>query len=155
MSNSVASAFLLAGAVFLAFGSVSAVALLDETSDQAIHDTYYLVAHAWYVGSFTLLFGIFALVYLGFRRLIGVNYNRWLGAGHFLLWTCGVALIAIPQHLLSMRSIPRRYTEYPPSLSTWDAVVTTGVYLTLASCVLLVLVIVEAIVRRWRAPKAV
>jgi cytochrome c oxidase subunit 1 len=129
-------------------------ALSRSSVDTALHDTYYVFAHARYVFVLTLIFGALALLYYGFRRVIGTDYNRWLGAAHWLSWTLGTALVFFPQYFIGLKGMPRRYVDYSEPYPSWETAAHVGSALWLVSLVLLAMVVIEALIRRHRGADA-
>ncbi len=148
--NLVGFLFLAGGLLFLFSGALMGWALSRSGVDTALHDTYYVFAHARYVLGLTLIFGAFALLYYGFRRVVGADYNRWLGTAQWLSWTLGTALVFFPQYFIGLKGMPRRYVDNSESYSSWQGATNVGSALWLVSLALLVIVVIEALIRRSR-----
>jgi len=128
-------------------GGVTGVVLANAGIDQAMHDTYYVVAHFHYTMSLGALFSIFAGFYYWIGKMSGRQYPETLGKIHFWLTFVGVNLIFFPQHFLGLAGMPRRYVDYPDAYAYWNYLSSIGAYLSFAGALLFVFII-------WRTFKS-
>jgi cytochrome c oxidase subunit 1 len=137
------------GMIFLfTIGGVTGVVLANASVDQALHDTYYVVAHFHYTMSMGALFSIFAGFYYWFGKMSGCQYNETLGKLHFWISFIGVNLIFFPQHFLGLAGMPRRYIDYPDAFAGWNYVSSIGAYVSYAGTLLFLVVVAEAYMRK-------
>ncbi|HJQ60937.1 MAG TPA: cytochrome c oxidase subunit 1, partial [Vineibacter sp.] len=74
------------GFIFLfTIGGVTGVVLANAGVDNAMHDTYYVVAHFHYVLSLGAVFSIFGGFYYWLGKMSGRQYPEWAGRVHFWL----------------------------------------------------------------------
>ncbi len=126
-------------------GGVTGIVLSQPGIDRAYHDTYYIVAHFHYVMSLGAIFGIFAAVYYWIGKMSGRQYPEALGKLHF--WTMFVAanITFFPQHFLGRQGMPRRYIDYPEAFSYWNEISSYGAFLSGASFLLFIGIVVYTI----------
>jgi cytochrome c oxidase subunit 1 len=137
------------GFIFLfTVGGVTGVVLANAGVDQSLHDTYYVVAHFHYVLSLGAVFSIFAGFYYWFPKMTGYLYSTVLARTHFFLSFIGVNLIFFPMHFLGLQGMPRRYVDYPQAFHFWNQVSSYGNYISMASVVVFLAVIVDAFMRK-------
>ncbi len=107
-------------------GGVTGVVLANGGIDDALHDTYYVVAHFHYVLSLGAVFSMFAGFYYWFAKMWGRHYNEFLGQLHFWVFFIGVNVLFFPQHFLGQQGMPRRYPDYPDAYAHWNEISSYG-----------------------------
>jgi cytochrome c oxidase subunit 1 len=119
------------GFIFLfVMGGVTGIVLANAGVDQALHDTYYVVAHFHYVLSLGAVFAIFCAFYYWIGKMSGRQYPEWAGRVHFWLSFVGVNLLFFPQHFLGVAGMPRRIHDYADVYAGWNMVSSVGALVT-------------------------
>jgi cytochrome c oxidase subunit 1 len=134
------------GFLFLfTIGGVTGVVLANAGIDMAVHNTYYVVAHFHYVLSLGAVFGIFAGFYYWIGKMCGRQYNETMGRIHFWTTFIGVNLTFFPMHFLGLAGMPRRISDYPDAFAGWNMVASIGAYISYASSLFFVVVVLHTL----------
>lgn len=108
------------------FGGLTGVILASPALDQAVSDTYFVVAHFHYVVFGTVVFAMFAGFYFWWPKWTGKLLNERLGQIHFWMLFIGFHSTFLIQHWLGVDGMPRRYADYLPQDGfTWMNQVST------------------------------
>jgi cytochrome c oxidase subunit 1 len=135
------------GFIFLfTIGGVTGVVLANAAIDVALHNTYYVIAHFHYVLSLGSVFAIFAAFYYWIGKMSGRQYNETLGQIHFWTTFIGVNLTFFPMHFLGLAGMPRRVPDYPAAFAGWNFVESIGSYISYASTLLFVFIVIQTLV---------
>jgi len=131
------------GFIFLfTVGGVTGVVLANAGVDNALHDTYYVVAHFHYVLSLGAVFSIFGGFYYWFGKMSGRQYPEWMGKLHFALAFIGANLTFFPMHFSGLAGMPRRIPDYNPAFAGWNEIASYGAYIGAASAVWFVITVI-------------
>src|SRR3546814_18770252 len=91
------------GFIFMfTIGGVTGVVLANGGIDDALQDTYYVIAHFHYVFSLGAVFSLFAGFYYWFPTLSARMYSATLGKFPFWLFFACVNVLFFPMHFLDI-----------------------------------------------------
>src|SRR5437588_5958904 len=109
---------LFAVAFFFNFliGGLSGVFLSDVPSDVTTHGSFFVMAHFHYTIMGGLVFAFFAALYYWLPKMLGFTLNETLGKIHFWLMFVFFNLTFFPLFAAGFLDMPRRVSQYSPSL---------------------------------------
>ncbi|MBB6099615.1 cytochrome c oxidase subunit I+III [Deinobacterium chartae] len=101
-------------------GGITGVTLGLIPFDYAVTDSYYVVAHFHNVLMFGTAFLVMAGVYYWWPKMTGRMLSEKLGLWHFWLFIIGSWVTFMPQYILGLLGMPRRYYTYPDGNYLWN-----------------------------------
>jgi cytochrome c oxidase subunit I+III len=142
-------------------GGLSGIMFAAIPFDQAVTDTYFVVAHFHFIIFGAAVFPLLGGMYFWFPKVTGRMYHEGWGKVSFWLTFLGTSLTFFPMHIVGLLGMTRRVYTYEANegWAAYNLVETIGSYI-LAAGLLLILVNLAVSLRRgpatgpnpWHAP---
>ena len=114
--------------IFMVAGTTG-IYLATLAVDVFYHDTYFVVAHFHYTMQGGAVIGLIAALHFWFPKITGKMYNEPRAKVGFVLVFLGFNLAFLPQFVLGMQGMPRRYFDYPAEFEPLHYVSTIGAFI--------------------------
>jgi len=114
--------FLFAG------GGLTGLFLGTLAVDVHLHDTYFVVAHFHYTMMGGTLIAFLGAIHHWWPKMTGRLYSEFFGRIGVFLVFIGFQLTFIPQFIMGMRGMPRRYHEYLQQFEIFHQLSTIGAF---------------------------
>lgn len=114
--------------LFLIAGTTG-IHLATLATDAHYHDTYFVVAHFHYTIQGGAVIGLYAGLHFWFPKMFGRMYNEKLAKIAFVILFIGFNGTFIPQFVLGMQGMPRRYHSYPEEFQSLHLISTIFAYM--------------------------
>jgi cytochrome c oxidase subunit 1 len=96
--------------------------------DVFYHDTYFVVAHFHYTIQGGAVIGLMAALHFWFPKITGKYYNEPVAKIAWVLVFVGFNLTFLPQFVLGMEGMPRRYYDYLPRFQSLHTMSSVGAF---------------------------
>jgi cytochrome c oxidase subunit 1 len=103
--------FAIAFLPMFGIGGLTGIPLAFNSSDAALHDSYYIIGHFHYVVAPGTIFGVFAGIYYWFPKATGRHMNTALGHVHFWGSLVCMNLIFFPMLIQGLAGMGRRMSD--------------------------------------------
>ncbi|MCB0338070.1 MAG: cbb3-type cytochrome c oxidase subunit I [Bdellovibrionales bacterium] len=113
--------------IFMVAGTTG-IYLAALATDIFYHDTYFVVAHFHYTMQGGAVIGLIAALHFWFPKMTGKMYNETAAKVGFVLVFFGFNMAFLPQFVLGMHGMPRRYFDYLPQFESLHALSTIGAF---------------------------
>ena len=114
--------------LFLIAGTTG-IHLATLGTDAHYHDTYFVVAHFHYTIQGGAVIGLYAGLHFWFPKMFGRMYNETAAKWSFWTLFVGFNMTFIPQFILGMKGMPRRYYDYPAEFEALHQLSSVGAWL--------------------------
>jgi len=133
-------------------GGLTGLWLGALSTDRALHDTYFVVAHFHYVMVGGTLVGFLGGIFHWWPKMTGKMFNDLWGRISCLLVFLGFNLTFLPQFVLGSRGMPRRYATYVPEFQELHQLSTYGAFLLGFGLFVALGVLIHSVLRGKNAP---
>jgi cytochrome c oxidase subunit I len=125
--------------VFFVIGGLSGIMFAAIPFDQAMTDTYFVVAHFHFIIFGAAVFPLLGGLFYWFPKVTGRMYHEGLAQAGFWITFAGTAVTFFPMHILGLLGMTRRVYTYDSGRgwSTYNLVETIGSYILAAGLVII------------------
>jgi cytochrome c oxidase subunit 1/cytochrome c oxidase subunit I+III len=125
--------------VFFVLGGLSGIMFAAIPFDQALTDTYFVVAHFHFIIFGAAVFPLLGGLYYWFPKVTGRMYHERFAQASFWVTFAGTSLTFFPMHIVGLLGMTRRVYTYEPHLgwNVYNLLETIGAFV-LASGLLMI-----------------
>jgi len=125
--------------VFFVAGGLSGIMFAAIPFDQALTDTYFVVAHFHFIIFGAAVFPLLGGLYYWFPKVTGRMYHEGWAQASFWVTFVGTALTFFPMHIVGLLGMTRRVYTYGPGLgwSGYNLAETVGAFVLAAGLLLI------------------
>lgn len=105
--------FALGFLVLFTIGGVTGLFLATLGTDIHLHDTYFVIAHFHFVMVGGMVLAFFSGLHYWWPKMTGRMYNDWWAKMSAIVIVIGFSMTFLPQFILGVQGMPRRYHHYP------------------------------------------
>jgi cytochrome c oxidase subunit 1 len=121
------------GFLFLfSIGGLTGLFLGALSVDLHLHDTYFVVAHFHYVMMGSTIIAFIGGIHMWWPKMFGKMYNEFWGKMGFWLVFIGFNVTFMPQFIMGVHGMPRRYASYVDEFVIYHQISTIGSFILLA-----------------------
>jgi cytochrome c oxidase subunit 1 len=140
------------GFLFLfSIGGLTGLFLGALSVDLHLHDTYFVVAHFHYVMMGSTLIAFIGGIHHWWSKIFGKMYNdNWATIAFFFVFI-GFNLTFLPQFVMGVHGMPRRYASYVDEFTIYHQLSTIGSFVMLIGFLLHLCVFIHSLVAGRKA----
>ena len=124
--------YVLAFFAIFGIGGLTGLFLGALATDVSLHDTYFVVAHFHFVMVGAVMTAFLAGLHYWWPKMTGRMYSERAGIVSAVLVFAGFHLTFVPQFLMGIGGMPRRYATYPPAFAGQNRLSTIGAFVLAA-----------------------
>ena len=133
-------------------GGLTGLFLATLSVDVHLHDTYFVVAHFHYVMMGGTVMGLLAGIHYWWPKMFGKMYSEFWGKVASVLIFIGFNVTFLPQFVLGMRGMPRRYNDYLPQYADLNMISTWGSWFIGAGFLMMSVYLIWSLFKGEKAP---
>ncbi|NUQ35081.1 MAG: cbb3-type cytochrome c oxidase subunit I [Planctomycetaceae bacterium] len=135
-----------------AIGGLTGIFLTALPGNIHTHDTYFVIAHFHFVMVGAVIFGFLAGLNYWWPKITGKLYNNKAGVLGSVLIFLGFNLTFLPQFVMGLKGMPRRYANYAQEFEIYHQLSTAGAYLLGVGFLTVLLYLLASLAKGKKAP---
>ena len=118
--------YVLSFIILFSIGGLTGIPLATLATDVFLHDTYFIVAHFHYTMQGGTVIALLGGIHFWYPKITGKMYSEKVAVFGWILLVIGFNLTFIPQFVIGLEGMPRRYFDYLPQFATGHFISTVG-----------------------------